>query len=79
MGTILSIWLLVVGVYYLCTALFHLALKIPAIVIFVVCLPAMPFIVAYRNRQEHPLQARFICWGWAIVYALLILICYLDR
>lgn len=78
MGTILSIWLLVMGVYYLCMVLFRLVLKIPAIAIILVCLPIMPFIVAYRNREEHPVQARFIYWSWGIIYAVSILLCFIG-
>ena len=55
--TLITIWLVVMGIYYLCVAMLQLAIKLPAIVIFVLTLPAMPFIVAYRNRVEHPIQA----------------------
>lgn len=56
--TLITIWLVVMGIYYLCVAMLQLAIKLPAAVIFVLTLPAMPFTVAYRNRVEHPIQAR---------------------
>lgn len=78
MGTILTIWLALMGTYYLSVAGMRLALKLPAAVTFVVCLPAMPFVVAYRNRVEHPGQARAIyilyglLWAICILYGVLI-------
>lgn len=78
MGTIISIWFTLMGCYYLCVAVLRLAVKLPAAVLFVVCLPAMPFIVAYRNRQQHPIQAKAIYWMWGILYVLLALIMIID-
>lgn len=77
-GTILTIWFVLMGIYYLCAILLHLAVKLPAIIAFVVCLPAMPFIVARRNRKEHPVQAKALCWMTGILYALLALILLVD-
>lgn len=68
-GTMITIWLALMGCYYLCVVLLRLALKLPAAVVFVVCLPAMPFIVAYRNRQQHPIQAKTIYCLWGVLYA----------
>lgn len=66
------------GIYYLLVAGMRLALKLPAAVIFVVCLPAMPFIVAYRNRQQNPIQAKAIYWIGGILYVLIALILIVD-
>lgn len=79
MGTIVAIWLILVGGYYLCVAAFRLAIKLPVLVFYAVCLPAMPFIVAYRNRAEHPTMAKIIYIGWGLIYALITMICLLDR
>lgn len=68
-GTMITIWLALMGCYYLCVVLLRLALKLPAAVVFVVCLPAMPFVVAYRNREEHPIQAKTIYCLWGVLYA----------
>lgn len=77
-GTMITIWLALMGFYYLCVAGMRLALKLPAAVVFIVCLPAMPFIVAYRNREEHPTQAKAIYWMGGILYALLAMILVID-
>lgn len=77
-GTMITIWLALMGVYYLCVAGMRLALKLPAAVVFIVCLPAMPFIVAYRNREEHPIQAKAIYWLWSILFAICIVFCIIG-
>ncbi|WP_418450188.1 hypothetical protein [Alistipes sp.] len=77
-GTIIMIWFVVMGCYYLCVALLRLAIKLPAAAVFVVCLPAMPFIVAYRNRQQHPIQTKILCWLWGVLYAVLIPLCFIG-
>lgn len=63
METVITIWLALAGLYYFGVAILHLAKKLPAVVGFIVLLPAMPFIVAYRDRKEHPARARFIGIG----------------
>lgn len=78
MGTLITIWLVAMGIYYLCVATMRLAIKLPAIVIFVLTLPAMPFIVAYRNRVEHPIQAKVLCWMYGVLIALITLIIIVD-
>lgn len=78
MGTLITIWLVLMGLYYLCIVGFHIALKLPVIVAFIICLPAMPFIVAYRNRKEHPIQAQIIYWGYPVFYALIIFVCSIE-
>ena len=78
MGTLITIWFAVMGIYYLCVATVRLAIKLPAAVIFVLTLPAMPFIVAYRNRVEHPIQAKAICWMYGITYVILGIIAMVD-
>lgn len=77
-GTMITIWLALMGCYYLCVVLLRLALKLPAAVVFVVCLPAMPFVVAFRNREEHPIQAKAIYWMGGILYVLIALIVIVD-
>ena len=78
MGTLITIWFVVMGIYYLGVATLRLAIKLPAAVIFVLTLPAMPFIVAYRNRAEHPNQAKTIYWIWGTLYAILCIIAIVD-
>lgn len=78
MGTLITIWFAVMGIYYLCVATLRLAVKLPAAVVFVLTLPAMPFIVAYRSRAEHPIQAKTIYWLGGIFYALMALIVIVD-
>lgn len=65
MGTLLTLWFIGSGIWYLCTAILHLLCKLPAAAVFLLALPAMPFVVAHRNRTEHPVQAKIIriCWG----------------
>ena len=78
MGTLITIWFVVMGIYYLGVATVRLAIKLPAVVIFVLTLPAMPFIVAYRNRVEHPILAKGIYWMGSILYVLLGIIAIVD-
>lgn len=78
MGTLLTIWFVVMGIYYLCAAALRLAVRLPAIVIFLTLLPVWPLVVAYRNRKEHPVQAKAICWMWGILYVLLGIIVMAD-
>ena len=78
MGMLITIWFAVTGIYYLCVATLRLIVKLPAIVIFIILLPAMPFIVAYRNRIEHPIQAKTIYWMGGMLYVLLGIIIMVD-
>ena len=78
MGTLITIWLAVMGIYYLCVATLRLAVKLPAAVVTLVTLPAMPFIVAYRNRAEHPNQAKAICWLWSALYTAMLIACFIG-
>ena len=78
MGTLITIWFAVMGIYYLCVATLRLAVKLPAVVLFIILLPAMPFIVAYRNRVEHPILAKGIYWMGSILYAILCIIAIVD-
>lgn len=77
-GTMITIWLVLMGAYYLFVAVMRLALKLPAAVVFVVCLPAMPFIVAYRNRQQHPTQAKTIYCLWSVIYAAILVASFIG-
>ncbi len=77
-NTLFGIWLVVLGIYYLLKIAFHVAVGLPMILIKIITLPVMPFIVAYRNREEHPIQAKILYIGWGVIYALVILICILD-
>ena len=78
MGTLITIWLVVTGIYYLCVVMLRLAVKLPAIIAIIITLPAMPFIVAYRNRAEHPYQAKAIYWLGGILYVLIAIILIVD-
>ena len=80
-STMITTWFVVMSIYYLwvlCVGLMRLAIKLPAIVVFIILLPVMPFIVAYRNRVEHPIQAKVICWMWGILYVLFGIIATVD-
>ncbi len=77
-NTLFGIWLVVLGIYYLLKIAFHVAVGLPMILIKIITLPVMPFIVAYRNREEHPIQAKILYIGWGVIYALIIIICILD-
>lgn len=66
------------GIYYLCVVALRLAVKLPAAVAFVVCLPAMPFIAALRNKSDSPNQAKAICLIWGILYAALLVSCFIG-
>lgn len=70
MAAWLILWFAVMGVYYLCAATLHIAVRLPRAVVFVVCLPAMPFIVAWRSRREHPVQSRVVFVVWSLLYAI---------
>jgi len=37
---------------------------LPAVAAVIVCLPVWPFVVARRNRHEHPIQAKMLYWLW---------------
>lgn len=78
MGTFITIWFTLIGIYYLCVAVTRIAFKLPVTMAFILALPAMPFIVAYRNRKEHPIQAKTICWGWGLIYIVLIASCFIG-
>lgn len=78
MGTLITIWLALMGIYYLCVAALRLAVKLPAAVVTLVTLPAMPFLVAYRNRAEHPNRAKAICWLWSVLYAMVLITCFIG-
>lgn len=78
MGVIITIWLALMGLYYFCVVGMHLALKLPAVAAFVVCLPALPFIVAYRNRSKSPNQAKAIYLLWGLLYAVLLFFCFVG-
>ena len=43
--------------------------------IILLALPIMPFVSAYRNRVEHPIQAKIICYLWGVIYAILFIVC----
>lgn len=77
-NTLFGIWLVVLGIYYLLKIAFHVAVGLPMILIKIITLPVMPFIVAYRNREEHPIQAKILYIGWGVIYVLIIIICILD-
>lgn len=77
-GLLITVWLVMTGLYYLVICVLRLALTLPAAVVFIVSLPAMPFIVAYRNRTEHPVQAKVLCWLCGVLYAIFIATCFIG-
>lgn len=66
------------GLYYIAVAGVRLAFKLPYFLFLIFCLPAMPFFVAYRNRKEHPTQAKLIYVGWGLIYGLCSVLIVLD-
>ncbi len=75
-GTLITCWFILVGCYLLFMAGLRLAWKLPAAIAFVVCLPALPFVVAWRNRRQHPVQSKILYCLWGILYAILIPLCF---
>lgn len=75
----ISIWFVVAVIFFMVkiarVAVFH----IPAVLAVLICLPAMPFAVAYKNRETHPWQARCIVIGWSLLYLLLAFILYMEN
>ena len=77
-NTLFGIWLVVLGIYYLLKIASHVAVGLPMILVKIITLPVMPYIVAYRNREEHPFLSKGIIWMYSIALALCILIFILD-
>ncbi len=78
LSIIVTVWLACMGLYYGGVFLFRSALYVPAAVAFVVCLPAMPFIVAWRTRHETPGKTKALYIIWGVFYALFALAVYLP-
>ena len=74
---LIAIWVIIAAVFYVLKAARVVVPYIPKVLAVLICLPAMPFAVAYKNRERHPWQARFIFIGWSLLYALLVFILYM--
>ena len=70
---LITVWVIISAAYV--WGVVPYVLKILAVLI---CLPAIPFVVAYKNRERHPGQARFIFAGWSLLYLLLAFILYME-
>ena len=70
-----SAWASVIGFVYIFVILGRITLKLPMLAIILLALPIMPFVSAYRNRVEHPIQAKIICYLWGVIYAILFIVC----
>lgn len=66
------------AVYYFCVVCLRFALKLSAAVAFVVSLPVMPFVVAYRNRSKSPDLAKAIYLVWGLLYLILLIFCIIG-
>lgn len=73
---LIGIWFVVAVVFYVLKAARAVLPCIPKALGVLLCLPAMPFAVAYKNRETHPWQARCIVIGWSLLYLLLAFILY---
>ena len=63
---LIGIWFVVAVVFYVLKAARAVLPCIPKALGVLLCLPAMPFAVAYKNRETHPWQARCIVIGWSL-------------
>ncbi|MEG2758834.1 MAG: hypothetical protein RR908_03045 [Rikenellaceae bacterium] len=78
MGTLITIWLVVMLIYYISMSLFRSLILLPKAIYYIVCLPAMPFIVAYRNKEEQPKAAKAIYWLWGSLLSIIIVWAIVD-
>jgi hypothetical protein len=46
--------------------------------ITILCLPAMPYIIAYKSKEQHPTQAKIIYWVYTVLYLLIIFIIIMN-
>lgn len=76
---LIGIWFAVAVVFYVLKAARAVLPYIPKALGVLLCLPAMPFAVAYKNRETHPWQARCIVIGWSLLYLLLAFIIWKIR
>lgn len=76
---LIGIWFVVAVVFYVLKATRAVLPCIPKALGVLLCLPAMPFAVAYKNRETHPWQARCIVIGWSLLYLLLAFILYMEN
>ena len=75
---LIGIWFVVAVVFYVLKAARAVLPCIPKALGVLLCLPAMPFAVAYKNRETPPWQARCIVIGWSLLYLLLAFILYME-
>lgn len=75
---LITIWVFIASAYYVSRAVWNVVPYVPKILAVLICLPAIPFVVAYKNRERHPGQARFIFAGWSLLYLLLAFILYME-
>lgn len=75
---LIGIWFVAAVVFYVLKAARAVLPCIPKALGVLLCLPAMPFAVAYKNRETHPWQARCIVIGWSLLYLLLAFILYME-
>ena len=71
MSTIITIYLIVALFVVVIPMLLKFTLSAAFYILF---LPAMPFIVAYRNWKIKPIQSRIIVVLWSTLYFVLILL-----
>ena len=67
---LITVWVIISAAYYVSRVVWGVVpyvLKILAVLI-----------VAYKNRERHPGQARFIFAGWSLLYLLLAFILYME-
>ena len=75
---LITVWVIISAAYYVSRVVWGVVPYVLKILAVLVCLPAIPFVVAYKNRERHPGQARFIFAGWSLLYLLLAFILYME-
>ena len=75
---LITVWVIISAVYYVSRVVWGVVPYVLKILAVLICLPAIPFGVAYKNRERHPGQARFIFAGWSLLYLLLAFILYME-
>lgn len=74
MGTIITTILIIYIITSVISFIFSESLLISIFnilkyLLIFICLPIVPFIVAYKNKKEHPIQSKMIVILQSILYA----------
>ena len=74
MSTVILIYLVVAFCVVLLPMLFKFSLTA---VVYMLILPAVPFLVAYENWSAKPVQSRLIVALYGLLYLIILLMCLL--